>query len=86
MQSQVAKFLAQGLPGDPQQAGGLVLIAVRIFHDTGQEEPVQLAVHFRVQVARIGPEALTDIRLHTQVGSRPAAPPHLYRFSPRGEG
>ena len=35
MQSQVAKFLAQGLPGDSQQAGGLVLISVRIFQDAG---------------------------------------------------
>src|SRR6266487_1243303 len=26
VQSQVAEFLAQGLPGDPQQAGGLVLV------------------------------------------------------------
>jgi len=48
MQPQVAEFLAQSLPGDPQQAGRLVLIAVRILHDAGQQEPVKLAVHFRV--------------------------------------
>jgi hypothetical protein len=29
VQSQVAEFLAQGLPGDAQQPGGLVLVAFR---------------------------------------------------------
>jgi hypothetical protein len=30
VQSQFAEFLAQGLPSDPQQTGGLVLIPLRI--------------------------------------------------------
>ena len=51
VQPQIAEFQAQGLPGDPQQAGGLVLIPAGVLQDAGQQEPVHLAVRFRVQVA-----------------------------------
>ncbi len=48
VQAEVAEFLAQGLAGDAQQAGGLVLIPPGVLQDTGQQEPVQLAVRVRV--------------------------------------
>ena len=66
VQPQVPELQAQGLPGDPQQAGGLVLIAVGIFQDDGQQEPVHLAVRVRVEVVGIRREPLADERL--QIG------------------
>ena len=63
MQPQVAELQAQGLPGDPQQAGGLVLIPAGVLQDARQQEPVHLAVRLRVQVAGVGPEPLADERL-----------------------
>ena len=49
-----AEFLAQGLPGDPQQAGRLILVAVRELQDAGQQDPVHLAVRLGIQVGRVG--------------------------------
>jgi len=43
VQSQVAEFLTQGLPGDPQQAGGLLLIPTGVLQDAGQQDAVHLA-------------------------------------------
>ena len=40
LKPQLAKFQAEGLPGNPQQAGGLVLTALSVLHHTGQQEPV----------------------------------------------
>ena len=59
-QAQVAEFEAQGLAGDAQQEGGLVLIPPGVLQDAGQQQPVQLAVGLRVQVADVGPEPLAD--------------------------
>jgi len=55
VQPQFAEFLAQGLRGDPEHAGGLALTAVRILEHAGQQDPVQLALRLRVQVLRFGP-------------------------------
>ena len=57
-QTEVAELLAQGLPGDPQQEGGLVLAPAGVLQDAGQQEPVQLAVRLRVQVADVGLRAV----------------------------
>src|SRR5437588_11834375 len=40
VQTQFAEFHPQRLAGDPQQAGGLVLVAASVFQDAGQEEAV----------------------------------------------
>jgi hypothetical protein len=40
LKPQLAEFQAQGLPGNPQQAGGLVLTASSVLHHTGQQEAV----------------------------------------------
>ena len=42
VQAQFAAFQAQGLPGDPQQAGGLVLVPPGRCQDAREEEPVHL--------------------------------------------
>ena len=62
-QPQVAEFQAQGLPGDPQQQGGLVLTPAGVLQDARQQEPVQLAVRLRVEVADVGPEPQADEEL-----------------------
>ena len=55
-----AELDAQGLPGDSQQAGGLVLTAPRVIQDPRQQEPIDLAVGLRVEVGGAGPEPPTD--------------------------
>jgi hypothetical protein len=55
VQPQLAKSEAQGLAGDPQHAGGLVLTAVRVLQNAGEQDSVQLAVRMRIQVVRAGP-------------------------------
>ncbi len=70
MQPQVAEFLAQGLPGDPQQAGGLLLIATGVLQDAGQQQPIHLAVRLRVEVLGIRPETLADECFQVEVCSR----------------
>jgi hypothetical protein len=69
VQPQVAEFLAQGLPGDPQQAGGLVLVPTGELKDAGQQEPVHLAVRLRVQVSSIRHEPQVDERFQADVRS-----------------
>jgi hypothetical protein len=79
VQAQVAEFESQGLPGDPQQAGGLVLIPAGVLQDAGQQEPVHLTVRVRIEVLGIRPEPLADECLQAEVCSRrcrsPAAAP-----------
>ena len=60
VQPQFAEFLAHGLAGDPQQEGGLLLTPPGVLQDAGQQEPVQLAVRFRIQVADVGSEPWAD--------------------------
>src|SRR6476661_4934368 len=59
-QPQVTELQAQGLPGDPQQEGGLLEVAARVLHHARQQEPVQLAVRLRVEVTYVGPDPLRD--------------------------
>ena len=40
MQPEFAEFLAQGVPDDPQQPGGLVLIPIGVLQDAEQQKPV----------------------------------------------
>jgi hypothetical protein len=47
-QPQVADFLAYGLAGDPKQEGGLSLTSLGVLQDALQQDPVQLAVSFRI--------------------------------------
>ena len=54
VQSQVAELLAQGPPGDAQQEGGPALVAAGVPQDAGEQQPVQLPVGLRVQVAGLG--------------------------------
>ena len=64
-QPQVTEFQAQGLPGDPQQEGGLLEIAARVRQHARQQEPVHLPVRLRVEVTNIGLDLLPDDeRLH----------------------
>src|SRR5437762_13879825 len=60
---QVAEFQAQGLPGDPQEQGGLVLTPPGVLQDAGQQEPVQVAVRLRVEVADAGAQPQADEEL-----------------------
>jgi hypothetical protein len=48
------------LAGDPQHAGGLVLISPGVFQDVGQEMPVHLSMGFCVKVAGIRYEMFAD--------------------------
>ena len=59
-QPQVAEFQAQGLPGDPQQASRLLQIPSRVLQYAGQQEPVDLAVRFRIEIAGIGLDPLVE--------------------------
>src|ERR1700731_3045060 len=59
-QPQVPELQAEGLPGDPQQEGGLLEIAARVLHHARQQEPVQLPVRLRVEVTYVGPDPLPD--------------------------
>src|SRR4051812_45856165 len=68
-QPQVAKFLAQGLPGDPQQAGGPVLIPPGVLQGEGQQDPVHLAVCLCVEILGIRPETLADEGFQAEVCS-----------------
>ena len=59
-QPQVPELQAEGLPGDPQQEGGLLEIAARVLHHARQQEPVQLPVRLRVEVTYVGLDPLLD--------------------------
>ena len=58
-----AELQAQGLPGDPQQASGLVLTAPRVIQEPRRQEPIDLAVGLRVEVAGVGPQPPAEKRL-----------------------
>ena len=60
MKPQVTEFQAKGLPGNPQEAGGLLLIGPRELNDHGQQEPIELVVHLGIQVATVGLQLLAD--------------------------
>jgi hypothetical protein len=60
LQPQIAEFLTQSLPGDPQQAGGLVLVPTGVLKDARQQEAIQLAMRVRVKLLSIRPEPLAD--------------------------
>ena len=60
---QVAEFQAQGLPGDPQEQGGLVLTPTGVLQDARQQEPVQVAVRLGVEVADVGAQPQADEEL-----------------------
>ncbi len=62
-QSQVAEFQTQGLPGYPQYQGGLVLTPPGVLQDARQQEPVQVAVRLRVELADLGVQPQTDEKL-----------------------
>ena len=72
-QSQVAKFVSQGFSGNAQQAGGFLLIALRILQDARQEEPVHLTVGFGVEVLHPGRQPLADESFQAEVGTAPGA-------------
>ncbi len=48
VESQLAEPPAQGIAGNPQPAGGLMLIPTRVFQDAGEQEAVDLAVGLRI--------------------------------------
>jgi hypothetical protein len=48
LQTQLAESAAQGVPRDPQPAGGLTLIAARVRQDAGQQMSVHLTMRFRI--------------------------------------
>jgi hypothetical protein len=50
VQPQLAESSAQGVPRNPQQARGLMLIRPGVLQDAGQQKAVHLAVRFRIQV------------------------------------
>jgi hypothetical protein len=47
---QLAESSAQGVPRNPQQAGGPMLIRPGVLQDAGQQKAVHLAVHFCIQI------------------------------------
>jgi hypothetical protein len=51
VQAQISELRAQGLPGNPQQAGGRLQTPCNIFQHKGQQKPVQMTVRFRVDIA-----------------------------------
>jgi hypothetical protein len=57
---QVAEFEAQGLAGDPQEQGGLVLTPAGVVDDARQKETAQVAVRRRVDVADVGVQPQAD--------------------------
>ena len=70
VQPQVAELQPERLPGDPQQAGRLVLIPLGILQHVSQQEPVHLAVGLRVQIAGIGPQPPADEAFQVELFSR----------------
>ena len=70
VESQLAEPPAQGLAGNPQSAGGLMLIPTRLFQDAGEQEAVHLAVGLRIKVARMGAEAEADEHLEAGIFRR----------------
>jgi hypothetical protein len=65
-QSQVAEFLAQGLPRYSQQAGGLMLVTVAVLQNAGQQEPAYLAVGLGVEILSIRHEPRADKRFRPE--------------------
>src|SRR5271166_2044552 len=70
VESQLAEPPAQGLAGNPQPAGGLMLIPTRVFQDAGEQEAVDLAVGLRIKVACEGAEAAADEHLEAGIFRR----------------
>ena len=70
MQAEVVQLHAQGLPGDAEQKGGAVLVPAGVLEDAGEQEPIQLPVGLRVQVAGVRAESLVDERLRVQPSHR----------------
>ena len=57
-----SRSFAQGLPGYPQQEGGLLLVEVGVLQDAGEQEAIQLPQGRLVQVTRIGAKPPVDER------------------------
>jgi hypothetical protein len=55
VEPQFTEFQTQGLTGDSQQARRLLDIPLRMLEDEAQQEPVDLAMRFSVQVASVRP-------------------------------
>jgi len=55
VQYQLTGLLGQGSTGGPEQEGGPVLVPAGVVQDAGEQQPVQLSVGLRVQVAGVGP-------------------------------
>lgn len=60
MQSQVAQFLTQRLPGDSQQPGCLVLVPARELEDERQEKPVDFAMCVGIEILSFRCKPLAD--------------------------
>jgi hypothetical protein len=55
---QVAELQAQGLARDAQDVRRLLDVPLGVFQDEGQQEPVDLGMRLRVQLAGVRPETL----------------------------
>jgi hypothetical protein len=73
VQAEVSQLRAQGFPGNPQQAGGPLLVAAGVLQDAGEQEPIQLAVALLVEVAAVGAKPLADEGLRVEASSGGAA-------------
>jgi hypothetical protein len=58
LQSQVLKLRAQGYPGNSKELGSPALIAAGVLQDAGEQEPIQLPVDLRMQIASVAAEPL----------------------------
>src|SRR5438132_4681726 len=70
LQSQAPELQAQGLPGDPQQAGRLLQLRLRVLQDHGQQEPVELVVRTSVEVAATCPPLPAEAGLEAEAFPR----------------
>ena len=64
-EAQVAKFLPKRLSGDPQDAGGLVLVAVGVAVNEGEENSIEFRVDDGIEIGHVGFEPVVDKRFES---------------------
>jgi hypothetical protein len=80
VQYQLTGLLGQGSTGGPEQEDGPAVVPAGVLQDAVQQQPVQLPVGLRVQVAGVGAEPLAEPRSRSSASgaisctSRPQLP------------
>src|SRR5438105_3218591 len=70
VQSQLAELDAQGLPGDSQQSGGLMLIAPGVLENASEQHTIDLAVRVGVNILSVRGKTGAEERLQIEAGLR----------------